>query len=99
MLRHCWFVVLAALAAGTAHAQPAALTQSADPAQKAPPLTYQSPFADYRPFKVQPREEWPAVNDRVRDVGGHVGALQDEGPTPPAAAPKPNEAPPAGHQH
>ncbi len=92
MIRHDYWVVLAVLAAGTAaHAEPAALTAAADPAQKTPPITYQSPFAGDRAFQVLPPEPWPQVNDRVREIGGHMGSLQNDNAAPGAA--------PAGDEH
>mgnify|MGYP003333301402 FL=1 len=102
MIRHRYVVALTALWAGAAHAQPAALTRAAESEQKTAPLGYQSPFADYRPFKLEPLEPWPALNDRMRDLGGHMGALQDE-PAPGPAANGPRTPPPAAdrseHQH
>lgn len=103
MPRYRYAIALAALWTGAAHAQPAALTRAAEPEQKTAPLSYQSPFADYRGFKLEPREPWPALNDRMRDLGGHMGALQDEPAREPAANGARRAPPPppdhSEHQH
>lgn len=79
--------MLAALAAGTAaRAEPAALSNAADPARKAPPINYQSPFVGYLSFQVPPRQPWADANEQARAIGGQTGVLQDESEP---VAPKP----------
>ena len=64
------------------HAQtPEARTQQ--PVQQPPPKpmpqagSYRSAFEDYRPFKVdEPLVDWRASNDKVRDIGGHIGLMK-----------------------
>lgn len=57
-------------------AQPAR-PDPADPRASAPPLHYQSAFADYKPWQHTKPGDWRAVNDNVRDAGakggGHAG--------------------------
>lgn len=62
----------------------------ADAKASAPPLRYQSAFADYKPWKDAQPGDWRAVNDNVRDAsatgGGHGGHTM---PGAPAAGPVP----------
>ena len=49
-----------------------AQTGRVDPAEakaSAPPLRYQSAFADYKPWQDAKPGDWRAVNDKVRDAG------------------------------
>ncbi|MSO75643.1 MAG: hypothetical protein EXQ87_01840 [Alphaproteobacteria bacterium] len=78
-----------ALAPAALMAEPAALSEAADPAQPVPAIAYQSPFTGFQSFRAEPPQPWVRSNERVRAVGGHGGALQEDG--------KASE--PAGHGH
>jgi len=92
-------LLLAAGLASAAAAQPAV----ADPATPVPTLQYQSVFA--APLAAPTKTGWREANDRVRDTGGHAGALK--GDAAPAAGPMmqhqmhqmPGHAMPMQHQH
>lgn len=84
--------VLAFSLSDAAGAQPA----SVDPLiPSASPLTYRSAFEGYRPFRADEPPSWQSVNDAVRAVGGHSGALKNaqtpmpvESQAPPQTAPE-----------
>lgn len=79
-----WLTSLAwlPLAAGAQQA-----IQAADPADAratVPPLRYESAFNDYRGVPDEektPDHHWRAVNDAVRNLGGHAGHLKAGGST------------------
>jgi len=69
----------------------AALAQptSPDPAKAgalAPPLTYRSAFADYKPWQDSKPGDWRAMNDAVGKSGGHSMSMPMEPTAAPAAA-------------
>jgi hypothetical protein len=79
-----------------------ALAQTArpDPADAkaaAPPLRYQSAFADYKPWQDAKPGDWRAVNDNVRDAGAKGGAHGGHAspPAPAASAPAAKASAPA----
>ena len=86
----------------SAHAQPAARTKPdpLDPKANVPPLTYQSPFAQYRMLGDEKPVSWRDANDTVTRIGGwRVYAREaqqpDAAPTAKPAAPG-SAAKPAG---
>lgn len=92
MFRQISLIALAVLAARTGRAaEPAALSDAADPARKTPPITYVSPFAGYRGFEVPAPQPWAESNERVRAVGGQMGVLRDDGADGAARPPEAEE--------
>lgn len=75
------FAPLAGAQHGTHGAQPPA-SPPARPVGTQP--SYESAFADYRPYREEPAASWRQVNDEVARVGGHAGVLKAE-PAPGAA--------------
>jgi hypothetical protein len=76
----------------------------ADPADAkapAPALSYQSAFADYKPWQDIKAANWRAVNDNVRDAaakgGGHGGHAAPSPSAASAAAPKSSSPAMPGH--
>jgi hypothetical protein len=70
-------------------------------AQPAPPLTYRSAFADYKPWQDAKPGDWKALNDAVGKSGGHSMSMPMGAGTasPPAsAASKPAMPGHGGHQ-
>ena len=62
-----------ALALPMAFAQPSAGSAAPYPNTPAPlsaTLSYQSAFADYRPYREQPIVSWREANDNVGEIGG-----------------------------
>jgi len=69
---------LAAVTAGSAAAQ--ARPDPADARAKAPPVEYRSAFEGYRPYTEPELAPWRAVNEEVRQVGGHLGIVRTSKP-------------------
>jgi hypothetical protein len=94
-------LLLAAGIASAAAAQPAN-PPVADPATPVPILQYQSVFPAKGTASTAPvRTDWREANDRVREAGGHGGALDgtpkdDEGA---ATTPSMQHQMPQMHQH
>jgi hypothetical protein len=65
----------------------------ADAQATAPQLSYQSAFADYKPYKDIPLANWPAVNDAV------AGGMQGMGQTPMPIASSPAKPTPEKPMH
>src|SRR5262245_9596549 len=64
----------------------AARPDASDSKAAAPPLRYQSAFADYKPWQDANPGDWRALNDALQGTGaggGHAGHAM-----PPATAPK-----------
>jgi hypothetical protein len=88
-------------------AQPGARPDPADPQVSTPPPVRESAFAGYRGYRDEPLADWRAVNDDVREVGGHAGHIRDgTAPTDRGATPggdrsatKPAARPAGGHKH
>ena len=38
--------------------------------------SYQSAFADYRPYQEEPITDWRALNESVAHTGGHAGIMR-----------------------
>lgn len=99
-----WFGLLAVLHSGLSHAQPAAHEHHSDRPKEATAGGYRSPFETYRPFKAdEPLMDWRAVNERVREAGGHLGLMKTdkkagktEAPAAGAHAGHGSHTPPAG---
>lgn len=54
----------------------------ADPRVKGPPVSYQSVFgAAAQPSETE-ETPWSAANEEVGRIGGHIGYMRDEAPTP-----------------
>ena len=93
---------LALLAASSAAlAQPAAEPARPDPLDAraaVAPVVYSSPFAQYRPFAVQPPGPWRDVNDVVGRIGGWKVYAREAQASPvpvPAGSAAPVAVPPA----
>ena len=43
-------------------------------------ISYQSAFADYRPYQEEPLTDWRALNEGVAHTGGHVGIMRGTNP-------------------
>lgn len=81
-MKHAYWSLLAALAAGAAVAQSVARPDPADPDVRVPDVVHRSAFEDYRTHKLSKQVPWRAANEEVGRVGGHVGILREQ------AAPK-----------
>lgn len=64
-------------------------TQPAPAAASAPPLRYQSAFADYKPYRDVKSGDWKAMNDDAGKSGGHTMAMPMSMPMDGASAPGP----------
>ncbi len=88
-------VALAACAPLLALAQAASST----PPKNSPQLSYQSAFADYKPWQDSKLGDWKAMNDAVGKSGGHAMDMPMSGASAPAAAAsKPAMSDHSGHQ-
>lgn len=87
------FVLAAAVVAGLAPSP--LLAANGAPAPEAPPQyrdTYRSAFEGFRVFEETRESAWPAANERVRETGGHAGALTADEDDPDAADRVPSHA-------
>lgn len=66
--------MMAGLAVSPAGAQGASTSDAAPPRAE----SYRSVFEGFRPFVETREADWVAANQRVRDTGGHGGALAEE---------------------
>ena len=90
-----WGFALAACVPFLAVAQPA----NTEPPKATPQLTYQSVFADYKPWQDTKPGNWKAMNDAVGKSGGHGMAMPIGAASAPApAASKPAMTDHSGHQ-
>ena len=81
-----WGIALAACAPLLAVAQPG----NTEPPKQSPQLSYQSTFADYKPWQATKPGNWKAMNDVVGNSGGHSMGMPTGGVSaPPTAASKP----------
>ena len=74
----------------------------ADARAPAPPLRYQSAFADYKPWQDTKAGDWRALNDALWNTGAGGGHAGHAMPPPPVAAPAPGpkaSAPSQGGHH
>jgi len=71
----CAAVVAAPLAAQT-RIPP---SDPANPAAPAAALRYESAFAKYQSYRDPELADWRALNDEVRDAGGHIGIFRGAG--------------------
>jgi len=69
---------LAAATAGSAAAQ--ARPDPADAKAKAPSVEHRSAFEGYKPYAEPELAPWRAVNEEVRQVGGHLGIVRASKP-------------------
>lgn len=82
-----------------------AQARRADPADTkapAPPLRYQSAFADYKPWQDAKTGDWRALNDALRATGaggGHVGHTMPAASPAAASAPTPTASAPSLDGH
>ena len=61
------------------------------PGATAPPLSYRSAFADYKPWQDTKPGDWKAMNDAVGKSGGHSMSMpMDAASAPMPAASKPS---------
>ena len=85
-------VFCVAAAATAASAQRPAPRDPADPAATVPKPTYESAFADYRPWNAAPETvRWRESNDATRELRGHAGHVKPAAtpPVPPTRKVKP----------
>ncbi|HJV76363.1 MAG TPA: hypothetical protein VJ654_19230 [Noviherbaspirillum sp.] len=60
----------------------------ADAGVPVPPVSYQSAFKNYQPSRETqetPDQVWRATNDEMGKLGGHMGHIKDEPPSPSAS--------------
>lgn len=76
-MRHAHWLLLAALAAGSAVAEERKRPDPADPRATSQPPVYRSAFEGYRRIEEPKRIPWREANDEVERVGGHVGILRE----------------------
>jgi hypothetical protein len=62
-------------------------TQPATASASAPPLRYQSAYADYRPYQDVKSGDWKAMNDAAGKSGGHAMSMPMSMPMGGASAP------------
>jgi hypothetical protein len=85
-----------AAAAQFTRSEPGATSPPAPASASPSALSYQSAFADYKPYQDIKRGDWKASNDTVGNAaGGHSGHGMDRSPPQPAAA---NPTGHAGHE-
>ena len=68
--------ILLLAVAGAAFARSGGANDPRAPEAKVPPPTYQSVFADYRPYREPELAPWRDVNEEVARVGGHTGVVK-----------------------
>ena len=68
-------------------------SEPTNPKASAPPLRYQSAFADYKPWRDLKPGDWRSINDAVAGAGAHHGhsMATPQAPDPP----KPSASTPA----
>src|SRR5512134_1320044 len=88
-MKHAHWLLLAALAAGTASAQSGARPDPADPTVRVPESAYRSAFEGYRLHELSRQTPWRDANQEVGRVGGHVGILREQGAREKDASGKP----------
>lgn len=76
-MRHAYWWLLAALAAGNAVAQERQRPDPADPRATSQAPVYRSAFEGYRTIEESKRIPWREANDEVERVGGHIGILRE----------------------
>ena len=77
-MKHSYWLLLAALAAGAATAQTPARPDPADPAARVPAPTYRSAFEDYKSVRSGEPKSWREANDEAARIGGHIGILREQ---------------------
>lgn len=77
-MKHAYWLLLAALAAGTASAQNDARPDPADPNARVPETVYRSAFDGYRNHELSKQIPWRDANEEVRRIGGQVGILREQ---------------------
>jgi hypothetical protein len=77
-MKHTYWLLLAALAAGAAVAQSGARPDPADPNARVPETAYRSAFEGYRNHELSRQTPWRDANEAVGRVGGHVGILREQ---------------------
>ena len=89
-----WFAILGlTISVATAAAQSSKLPNPADPEAAAPALKYESPFAEYQPFRDEKIRPWQEVNKEVADNPGMGSMKHTPGMTMPGMEAKTGEAP------
>ncbi len=83
--RHVWAVGLVVVTSSAC----AFAASPLDASTATPPLGYASAFANYRPYSDLEAGNWRGLNETVKAVGGHMGAMarQSSPQTPNGAAP------------
>lgn len=76
-MKHAYWYLRAALAAGTATAQPGTCPDPADADAPVPAPTQRSAFEGYRRLERAERIARREANEEVRRVGGHLGILHE----------------------
>jgi hypothetical protein len=77
-MKHAHWLLLAALAAGTASAQSGARPDPADPDARVPETAYRSAFDGHRNHELSKQIPWREANEEVGRAGGHVGILREQ---------------------
>lgn len=77
-MKHAYWLLLAALAAGIAVAQEHQRPEPADPKAPVAPVTYKSAFEGYRSLEEPKPTPWRDANDEAARVGGHIGILREQ---------------------
>jgi hypothetical protein len=77
-MKHAHWLLLGALAAGTASAQSGTRPDPADPNAQVPETAYRSAFDGYRKHELSKQTPWRDANQEVGRIGGHVGILREQ---------------------
>ena len=90
-MKHAHWLLLAALAAGTASAQSGTRPDPADPNARVPETAYRSAFDGFRNHELSKQTPWRDANQEVGRVGGHVGILREQAARKKGASERPGD--------
>jgi len=77
-MKHTYWLLLAAFAAGNAVAQDRKRPDPAEAQAPVPASSYRSVFEDYRNLEEPKPIAWRDANDEAARVGGHIGILREQ---------------------
>lgn len=77
-MKQSHWLLLAALAAGTATAQTPPRPNPADPGAQVSAPTHRSAFEGYKRIESAAPRAWREANDETARIGGHIGILREQ---------------------